>query len=372
MGLLFKISLCLLWSLIKAHETGNKPDIPYDWIWSDDADPLDNYRGTNETCWERCFQIKDVKDVEQYRLVYKDLYLMGMKARNLKNRYGVNGTAILIDSNLASYHGLSGLKEEDTKDFLWNFQKKLARVLAFLVEGDNLYNPLYIVQFNEDASYTCSSHHCLDSCEADYAIDYQLDEVQFNEESGQKGHIDAACSISKRSIDASRGTCGADIRNEMAIAVLNSDIRGLDEDSSSEEDSGYGACRAHFDTRYVVGTNSAKDKAMRKFSSQEFRTHYVSTQCLKITEKDSINIFQIHANKFSEAALDTFLSCTRLRCCDLGSPKRQTTDDTADDYEVPIWVAPIVSPGDCKKTTDEYGRMDANFPDHTGIGQSDQ
>ena len=202
---------------------------------------------------------------------------MGMKARNLKNRYGVNGTTILIDSNLASYHGLSGLKEEDTKDFLWNFEKKLARVLAFLVEGDNLYNPLFIVQFNQDASYTCSTHHCLDSCEADYAIDYQLDEVQFNEESGQKGHIDAACSISKRSIDASRGTCGADIRNEMAIAVLNSDIRGLDEDSSSsEEDSGYGACRAHFDTRYVVGTNSAKDKEMRKFSSQEFRTHYVS------------------------------------------------------------------------------------------------
>ena len=103
-----------------------------------------------------------------------------------------------------------------------------------------------------------------------------MDEVQFAEDSGQKGHIDAACSISKRSIDASRSKCGADIRNEMAIAVLNSDIRGLDEESSSEEDSGYGACRAHFDTRYVVGTNSAKDKEMRKFSSQEFRTHYVS------------------------------------------------------------------------------------------------
>ena len=95
---------------------------------------------------------------------------MGMKARNLKNRYGVNGTAILLDSSLASYHGLSGLKEEDTKDFLWSFEKKLARILAFLVEGDNLYNPLYIIQFNQEAGYTCTSHHCLDSCEADYAI----------------------------------------------------------------------------------------------------------------------------------------------------------------------------------------------------------
>ena len=289
MGLLYQISLFLLWSLIKGHENGNQPDIPYDWTSVD----------YGETCWERCFQIKDVKDIEQYRLVYKDLYMMGMKARNLKNRYGVNGTAILLDSSLASYHGLSGLKEEDTKDFLWSFEKKLARILAFLVEGDNLYNPLYIIQFNQEAGYTCTSHHCLDSCEADYAIgnvklllilyarwrfeivrvfftDYQMDEVQFSQDSGQKGHIDAACSISKRSIDASRSKCGADIRNEMAIAVLNSDIRGLDEESSSEEDSGYGACRAHFDTRYVVGTNSARDKEMRKFSSQEFRTHYVS------------------------------------------------------------------------------------------------
>ena len=63
--------------------------------------------------------------------------------------------------------------------------------------------------------------------------------------------------------------------------------------------------------------------------------------------------------------------CTHLRCCDLGGPKRQTADDTQVDYEVPIWVPPIVSPGNCKKTKDEYGRMDANFLGHTGIGHTD-
>ena len=63
--------------------------------------------------------------------------------------------------------------------------------------------------------------------------------------------------------------------------------------------------------------------------------------------------------------------CTHLRRCDLGSPKRQTADDTQVDYEVPIWVPPIVSPGNCKKTKDEYGRMDANFLGHTGIGHTD-
>ena len=73
--------------------------------------------------------------------------------------------------------------------------------------------------------------------------------------------------------------------------------------------------------------------------------------------------FQIHANKFSDAALDTFLSCTRKRCCD----QQSSVDDSVEF----IWDPPVVNAGDCKKTTDEYGRMDAIFPDHTGIGQSD-
>ena len=75
--------------------------------------------------------------------------------------------------------------------------------------------------------------------------------------------------------------------------------------------------------------------------------------------------FQIHANKFSDAALDTFLACTRLRCCQTG---RQWEDDAADDYEEKIWTTPIVQDGDCKITTDAYGRVDEDFPDHSGIG----
>ena len=60
MGLLNKIGPFLLLIItVKAHDKGNDPNIPYDWIWNVDADLEDNYRSTNETCWERCFQIKD-------------------------------------------------------------------------------------------------------------------------------------------------------------------------------------------------------------------------------------------------------------------------------------------------------------------------
>ena len=151
MGLFGKIGPFLIFLIfVQAHDKGNDPNIPYDWIWNIDADLEDNYRSTNETCWERCFQIKDTT-FERFNIVYKDLYMMGMKARNLKNRYGVNGTAIIIDSTLASYHSLAGLDEEDSGAFLWAFQKKLASAMAFLIEGDNLYNPMYIMQFNQEA-----------------------------------------------------------------------------------------------------------------------------------------------------------------------------------------------------------------------------
>lgn len=67
----------------------NQPDLPYD--------PTDQ----NEVCWERCFQIED-NDLERFREVYDDFYKMGMEARKLKNMFGINGTAILLDSTLSS------------------------------------------------------------------------------------------------------------------------------------------------------------------------------------------------------------------------------------------------------------------------------
>ena len=47
-------------------------------------------------------KIRETYLTEYFREVYDDFYKMGMEARRLKNMYGVNGTAILLDSTLSA------------------------------------------------------------------------------------------------------------------------------------------------------------------------------------------------------------------------------------------------------------------------------
>lgn len=58
---------------------------------------------SNEMCWESCFQVEDEAE-ERFREVYDDFYRMGMEARRLKNMFGVNGTALLLDSTLSAFN----------------------------------------------------------------------------------------------------------------------------------------------------------------------------------------------------------------------------------------------------------------------------
>ena len=106
-----------------------------------------------EVCWERCFQVEET-DMERFREVYDDFYRMGMEARRLKNIFGVNGTALLIDSTLAQFHATKEavLEEDDRASEMWKFQKNIASIIAFLTGSDNDHNPFYVEQFNEDSA----------------------------------------------------------------------------------------------------------------------------------------------------------------------------------------------------------------------------
>lgn len=105
----------------------------------------------NELCWEQCFQVEDSDD-ERFREIYDDFYRMGMQARKMKNMYGVNGTALLIDSTLAAFHGDTtlNLDMEDQAPEIWQFQRNLAAIVAMLTGADNDHNPFFVFQFNEN------------------------------------------------------------------------------------------------------------------------------------------------------------------------------------------------------------------------------
>ena len=71
-----------------------------------------------------------------------------------------------------------------------------------------------------------------------------------DENSHWRGNIEAACGMGKTYISST--TCQATVANEMAIAILNSDIwTRVDKDRRRVDwHKGKGPCYAHFDTRY--------------------------------------------------------------------------------------------------------------------------
>ena len=123
----------------------NTNDRRLDYIF-DSGDREDS--GHPELCWERCFQVEDT-DYERFREIYDDFYRIGMQLRKLKNLYGVNGTALLLDSTLASYLDDTSLSMEDQASEIWQFQLNIAGIIAMLTGADNDHNPFYIYQFNE-------------------------------------------------------------------------------------------------------------------------------------------------------------------------------------------------------------------------------
>lgn len=113
--------------------------------------------GQSELCWESCFQVED-RDEERFREIYDDFYRMGMEARRLKNYYGVNGTAFLLDSTLSATNPndpinpiyQSPREQGSTADQVWDFQKNLAAITMILMGTQEDHNPIYLVQFDQD------------------------------------------------------------------------------------------------------------------------------------------------------------------------------------------------------------------------------
>jgi len=320
----------------------NDPDLPFN---------LANTASNREMCWERCFQVED-DDSERFREVYDDFYKMGMEARRLKNMYGVNGTAILLDSTLSAanpeelpsdgngpnYVVWTG--DGSTADQIWEFQRNLAAIVMMIMGSDDEHNPVYLVQFNENGASTCEEFHCLHACEADYIMDSELDSPDI--ESYKHGNIEVACHVSKRFI--SRTPCEAKISNEMAIGFLNSGIKfekSIHDESSSEENDpalkAFGkACLNHFNTRMAVGTHVARWADLDEWSSKAARPFY------------------FHDNRFTREAAATLRSCLRTRCC-----------ATTATYYLQGITGNI-----CKKSDDSTGYNIDNFYGHSSYGAS--
>jgi len=328
----------------------NDPDLPY----NSAKLSIPN----RELCWERCFQVED-EDTERFREIYDDFYKMGMEARRLKNMYGVNGTAILLDStlstaNLVDINNGNGppdmrfavpnynapLPGESTADEVWEFQRNLASILMMVLGSDDTHNPIFMSQFDENGASTCEEFHCLHSCEADYILDTELDNP--DHWSFGDGSIEVACHLSKKFITTT--PCEAKVNNEMAISFLNSGInfkKSLHEStdvSSSEENTmkllGKAPCIDHFNTRMAIGTHMAKWEDLDKWSSKAARPFY------------------FHDSRITRAASASLRQCLRTRCCPIDA----------------TYYIQGITGNVCKVSNQENGYDIVNFYGHSANG----
>jgi hypothetical protein len=122
---------------------------------------------------------------------------------------------------------------------------------------------------------SCDEFHCLDACEVRKVLDDQMDDVRTGLTSHQPNNIEAACALAKHYQQTT--VCNATLRNEMAIAILNSDTYShMKEDRRNHDwDEGQGPCYAHYDTRYAIGTHSASWRDIEEWSSTAAKGFYV-------------------------------------------------------------------------------------------------
>jgi hypothetical protein len=285
-----------------------------------------------EVCWEGCFQMIDMDaTLKKYRPAYFELYDMGMEARRLKNMRSVNGTTMLIDSTLSQWHDSTtnlDLEDHEKAENIWAFQLNLATITTIMQANDNMRNPLSIVQFNEKSAWTCSQFTCLDMCSAATIFDdpaTYLTPIQLNATSYKDGNTEAACRLGYENLhDASETLCTAEIDREMAITIVNSDFDSNVKESDEWDD--YSPCDEHFDTRYAIGTHAADYHELKDWSSMDAHPTYI---------KDS---------QYTQEAAELLKTCMMERCC------------TA--------AIPITSSTSCVMSTDHFGEMTLEMPDH--------
>jgi len=295
------------------------------------------FNGEFETCWESCFQVIDEDaSTKMYRQAYHEFYEMGAEARRLKNMRSVNGTTLLLDSTLSQWHDPAtnlNLEEHEKGANIWKFQRNLASITAMFICNGEDHNPMSIVQFNEDAAWTCDTHTCLSSCMAVDILQDDTDKylypLQMNATSHKDANMEPACRLGYTNLHtdaAGRITCTrTEIDREMAIAVVNSDFDSHVHESDEWDD--FSPCDEHFDTRYIIGTHAADYHELRDWSSLDARPNYI---------KDSA---------YTMEAAEHLVTCMKSACC-----------------KFPPYITDVSTT--CVKSTDHWGENSVPFTDH--------
>lgn len=317
-----------------------------------------------EACWEKCFQT-DGSENERYKEVYDNLLEIILEINLLTKIYNVTKLGFLYDTAMSSRHGVNenpstGNLENGHNTFHVYFLLMQAILLA--VNGQKNF----IVQYNEESAWACNEMQCLDNtnCAVTEAVKYMVP-IELLPTSHCPGAIEAACKLMHDQMTDLACSSGND--NRMVVAISNGDINinnpyrhiqhresnseeericppfkwaHFDGDSSSsssgsDERDFFSPCHSYFDTRYAIGTHTAKREVMELFTSKHGNYRY------------------FHDEEFTLNALDNLVWCMSktTACCTNTTPTTPSLKT-------------------CVKTQGPFGEVTNPFSTHPGIAAS--
>jgi len=322
------------------------------------AGPADD---CTEACWEKCFQTYG-DERERYKEVYDNLLEIILEINLLTKIYNVTKLGFLYDTALSSRHSMN---EDATTGNLENghniFHVYFLILQAIMLAVNGQKN--FVVQYNEESAWACNEMQCMDqtACQSIAAVKYMVP-IELNPTSHCPGALEAACKLMHD--EMTNIVCNTGNDNRMVIAISNGDINinnpfrhemhhgnshsdedhicppfswahfnGESSSSSSESDERdfFSPCHSYFDTRYAIGTHTAKRETMELFTSKHGNYRY------------------FHDEEFTLDALNSLVWCMT-----------QTTTCCA------TTTAPTLAT--CVKTQGPFGEISNPYTTHPGIG----
>jgi hypothetical protein len=127
--------------------------------------------------------------------------------------YGVNTTAILLDSSIDKKHF-----QEPDQGSVFSFQQNLASLIAFTTPADETNHPVFIIQFDESQAWYCDTWGCNGRCDASDTCMFDIEDA-LEAESDENGKIEDACHLAAKAII--NEPCGGYDRNPIIIAITH-------------------------------------------------------------------------------------------------------------------------------------------------------
>jgi hypothetical protein len=257
-----------------------------------------DYNDVGLDCWDVCFM--EASDEQESQEAVEFYYTLVEKLRFMRMYYGVNTTALLVDSSIHSKHFA-----EPNHGSVFSFEQALGSLIAYTTPAEETSHPVFIVQFDENQAWYCDTWGCNGRCEGSDTLMFDVEDA-LEADTDERGKIEDACHLAAKAII--NEPCGGYDRNPMLVAITNSKFDDHVMRHHHHKDS---SCK-RFRHRMHIGTHFTayemeKDNRRKRFAS----THH---NHIMVKDREMPHM---------KTVLKNLVECMSVECCSTGRKRKK-------------------------------------------------